>query len=172
MSEIDALSVVAATEADLAAVAELASVIWRKHYPGIITDEQIEYMLALGYSLDALRRFLVEAGAGLLLAHVRDRLAGFAAYYRPDDPGELKLDKLYVHQGYHGQGIGSRLIARVEAAAIEQGRRTLILNVNKHNTKAIRAYEKNGFAIRESVCVDIGGGFVMDDYIMARTIAG
>ena len=47
---------------------------------------------------------------------------------------------------------------------------TLILNVNKRNAKAVRAYEKHGFAIRESVVVDIGGGFVMDDFVMARSL--
>ena len=50
------------------------------------------------------------------------------------------------------------------------GARTLMLNVNKHNTQAIRAYEKHGFAIRDAVVVDIGGGFVMDDYVMAKRI--
>jgi len=34
----------------------------------------------------------------------------------------------------------------------------------------VRAYEKHGFAIRESVVVDIGGGFVMDDFVMARSL--
>ena len=162
--------IVGATEVDLRAVAELAGAIWREHYPGIITPEQIEYMLALGYSRDALRRFISEAGAGLALAYVGERLAGFAAYYRPDHPAELKLDKLYVHDDYRGQGVGSRLIAHVEAAATRQARPTLILNVNKHNAKAIRAYERNAFTIRESVIVDIGGGFVMDDYVMAKQL--
>jgi ribosomal protein S18 acetylase RimI-like enzyme len=170
MAELPSTRIVAATEADLSGVAELAGVIWRKHYPGIITPEQIEYMLHLGYSREALRRFISEEGAGLDLAYVGNRLAGFAAYYRADDPGELKLDKLYVHQDYHGRGVGSRLIAHVEAAATTQGRPTLILNVNKHNATAIRAYRRNGFAVRESVAVDIGGGFVMDDYVMAKKL--
>jgi diamine N-acetyltransferase len=165
------IRIVGAAEADLPAVAGLAGVIWRKHYPGIITSEQIEYMLALGYSREALRRFISETGAGLALAYVGDQLAGFAAYYRPDHPGALKLDKLYVRQDYRGRGVGSRLIAHVEAAASEQGRPTLILNVNKNNATAIQAYEKNGFAIRESVVADIGGGFVMDDYVMAKRLA-
>ena len=65
MPDVDRARVVRAAERDLAAVAELARVIWRKHYPGIITLEQIEYMLELGYSLDALRRFITEEGAGL-----------------------------------------------------------------------------------------------------------
>ena len=170
MPELASIRIVAAAEADLPCVAELAGVIWRKHYPGIITPEQIEYMLDLGYSREALRRFIVEEGAGLDLAYVANRLAGFAAYYRADHPDELKLDKLYVHHDYHGRGVGSRLIAHIEAAATTQGRPTLILNVNKHNAQAIRAYERNGFAVRESVVVDIGGGFVMDDYVMAKRL--
>jgi ribosomal protein S18 acetylase RimI-like enzyme len=164
------IRIVGATEADLAAVGELAGDIWRKHYPGIITPEQIEYMLARGYSRDALRRFLDEAGAGLALAYVEARLAGFAAYQRTAHADEIKLDKLYVHHDYHSRGIGSRLIAHVEAAARAQRRATLVLNVNKNNLGAIAAYQRNGFAVREPVVVDIGGGFVMDDYVMAKRV--
>jgi ribosomal protein S18 acetylase RimI-like enzyme len=47
---------------------------------------------------------------------------------------------------------------------------TLILAVNKRNEKAIAAYRKQGFAVRDSVCVDIGNGFVMDDFIMAKPL--
>ena len=171
MPELPSIRIVAAVEADLPRVAELAGVIWRKHYPGIITPEQIEYMLDLGYSLEALRRFITEEGAGLDLAYVANRLAGFAAYYRTDHRDELKLDKLYVHQDFQGRGVGRSLIASTEAAAMAQRRTTLILNVNKQNLRAIRAYERNGFLVREAVVVDIGGGFVMDDYVMAKRLA-
>ena len=47
---------------------------------------------------------------------------------------------------------------------------TLIPAVNKQNAHAIAAYEKYGFAKREAVRVDIGNGFVMDDFIMARSL--
>ena len=169
-NEADALSIAAATESDLAAVAELAGAIWRRHYPGIITPEQIDYMLALGYSHAALSRFIEDEGAGLDLARFGERLAGFSAYYRTDGGHELKLDKLYVLQEFQGRGVGSRLIASTEAAARAQRCSALILNVNKNNAQAIRAYEKNGFVIREAVVVDIGGGFVMDDYVMAKPL--
>ena len=160
-----------ATEADLAPVAELAGVIWRKHYPGIITSSQIEYMLEHGYSHDALRRFIVEPGAGLLLARDGERLIGFGAFHRVDGTDGLKLEKLYVHPDYHRRGVGSRLIRDVEEAAAAQKLPTVIPNVNKNNVQAIRAYEANGFAIRESVVIDIGNGYVMDDYIMAKRLS-
>jgi GNAT superfamily N-acetyltransferase len=170
MGETRAIRIVAATEADLAAVAGLAGVIWRRHYPGIITPGQIEYMLANGYSHEALLRFVAEPDAGLLLALVDERLIGFAAYHRTDR-NELKLEKLYVHQDYQGKGVGRRLIARVEAAAAAQRLATLILNVNKNNVQAMRVYAANGFAIREAVVIDIGAGYVMDDYVMAKRLS-
>ena len=164
------VTIAAATDVDLPVVARLADVIWRAHYPGIITDEQIDYMLALGYSIDALSTFLHEPGAGLAIARAGGEPVGFAAWYRPGEPSTTKLDKLYVLPSLHGRGTGRALIAHVEAAARRDGAGTLILNVNKRNAKAIAAYRACGFATREAVVVDIGGGFVMDDYVMAKAI--
>jgi ribosomal protein S18 acetylase RimI-like enzyme len=52
----------------------------------------------------------------------------------------------------------------------KSGARRLILSVNKRNARAIAAYQRNGFVIAESVVTDIGGGFVMDDYVMAKKL--
>jgi predicted lactoylglutathione lyase len=41
----------------------------------------------------------------------------------------------------------------------------LHLNVNKQNP-AVQFYVKCGFEIEKEVVLDIGNGFVMDDYIM------
>ena len=46
---------------------------------------------------------------------------------------------------------------------------TLILTVNKHNHVAISAYRHYGFEIAADSVVDIGGGFVMNDYLMTLT---
>ena len=166
----DDIAVDAGTRDDIVVVRRLADIIWRQHYPGIITDAQIEYMLARGYAPEALARFLSDDGAGLAIVRVGGDPAGFAAWCRPDQPATTKLDKLYVLPSLHGHGLGRALLGRVEAAARRDGARTLILNVNKRNAKAIAAYEAWGFATREPVVVDIGGGFVMDDYVMAKTL--
>jgi ribosomal protein S18 acetylase RimI-like enzyme len=42
--------------------------------------------------------------------------------------------------------------------------------VNKRNERAINSYRKYGFAVRETVVDDIGGGFVMDDFIMEKKL--
>jgi ribosomal protein S18 acetylase RimI-like enzyme len=51
-------------------------------------------------------------------------------------------------------------------AAAALGAREVSLFVNKNNQKAIRAYERAGFVIAESVINEFGAGFVMDDYRM------
>ncbi len=43
--------------------------------------------------------------------------------------------------------------------------------MNKRNAQAIAAYRRNSFVIAESVITDIGGGFVMDDYVMAKSVS-
>ena len=164
-----AITVAAGTAADIASVQRLADEIWHRHYPGIISDEQIDYMLARGYSREALARFVAAADAGLALAKRGGRTLGFAAWYRTGD-GQTKLDKLYVLPEHHRAGVGRMLIDHVVAWARAAGCRSVTLNVNRNNEGAIRAYERCGFAIRERGDYPIGGGFVMEDFIMVCDI--
>jgi GNAT superfamily N-acetyltransferase len=160
----------AATAGDLPAVQALARRIWRSHYPGIITSEQIEYMLERGYDTSTLSRFLETPGAGLAMAREGAALIGFAAWYCPEAAGTSKLDKLYVASEHRRKGVGRRLIEHVERAARGDGSGTLVLNVAKRNESSIAVYVHCGFVVREAVVVDIGNGFVMDDYVMAKAL--
>lgn len=164
------ITVDASTHEDLAAIQALARRIWYAHYPGIITEAQIEYMLERGYATPMLARFLTEPGAGLVIARDQAAPVGFAAWHRADEPATTKLDKLYVAPERHRAGIGRRLIGYVEREAREDGATTLVLNVAKRNVKSIEAYRRCGFTVREEVVIDIGSGFVMDDYVMARPL--
>jgi GNAT superfamily N-acetyltransferase len=167
---MDSITLVPATAGELPLVQRLAHVVWHRHYPGIITREQIDYMLERGYASEALAMFLDSPGAGLVLAYAGSEPVGFVAWYRPGAPATTKLDKLYVLPERHGAGIGRRLIEKVEAAARDDGSDVVIINVNKHNAKAIAAYRKCGYEVREEVVADIGGGFVMDDFVMAKAL--
>jgi GNAT superfamily N-acetyltransferase len=166
------LGIIPATEADMPAMAEMAGVIWRACYPGIITTEQIDYMLARMYALDALRDEIHSQGIRYDQFLVDDKLAGFASYGPTAEPGVMKLHKLYLLPELHGRGLGSRLLQHVEREVRAGGGCRLILSVNRRNAKAIAAYQRNGFVIADSVVTDIGNGFVMDDYIMAKNLSG
>ena len=162
--------IVPASAEHLTAIPKLAGVIWRACYPGIITAEQIDYMLARMYSLDVLRDEIRSQGIRYDLLLVDGSPSGFASYGPTSESGVMKLHKLYLLPERHGCGLGSRLLQHVEGEVRRLGARRLILSVNKRNARAIAAYIRNGFTITESVVTDIGGGFVMDDYVMAKDL--
>ena len=157
--------------ADVSAIVLLARVIWQHAYAGMITQMQIDYMLAQRYNAPHLLTELSQPGLWWDQALVTGERVGFSSCYLTDTPGEIKLDKVYVHPDGQRAGVGGALIERVVGRGRAACCDTLVLAVNKQNVRAIAAYERKGFSVRESVCVDIGGGFVMDDFIMSRSIA-
>ena len=62
------------------------------------------------------------------------------------------------------------MLEYLTGCASDAGYAKLTLNVNKANAKAIRVYTKNGFKQKQSVRIDIGSGFFMDDYIMEKKL--
>ena len=156
--------------ADIDRLIVLAGEIWRQHYADIISVAQIEYMLAQRYDAAILREELQRGDLWWDQLLVGSRMAGFAAYFLSGNAGEMKLDKLYVHPDHQRKGYGGMLLDRAVTIARAYGCRTLVLAVNKKNAHAIAAYVKYGFQIRDSVVKEIGAGFVMDDYIMARNV--
>lgn len=164
------ITITPATAGDIALVQRLADEVWRRHYPGIIANDQIDYMLALGYSRQALMNYLAQADAGLALATRLQSAVGFVAWCRPGAGSLMKLDKLYVLPQHHGEGIGRVLIEHVVTRASAAGCAAVTLNVNRRNVRAIGAYERCGFAIRERGDFPIGNGFVMEDFIMVRDV--
>lgn len=153
---------------DVEFIAGLAEEIWRRHYADIITAAQMEYMLNQRYEPQIIRAELRCRDLWWDKLLVGDAITGFSSYFLTGQPGEMKLDKLYVHQEYQRRGYGGMLIAHVCMRARAGGCSRLMLAVNKNNRIAIAAYRKHGFHVSEAVVKDIGGGFVMDDYIMVR----
>lgn len=158
-------------EEEIPALIELARDTWNRHYPSIISQAQIDYMLAQRYTPAQIRSQLSRRDIWWDTLKRGDELVAFAQYELTEKPDEMKLDKLYVRHALRGQGLGSLLLQHVQNEARARGCRRLRLQVNKNNVSAIGAYQKQGFGIAESAVFDIGGGFVMDDYIMEKALS-
>jgi GNAT superfamily N-acetyltransferase len=159
-----------ATETDLPEIAALAKVIWHACYPGIISIEQIDYMLARMYSLATMRDEIRLRGIRYERLLVGEAFGGFASFGPTDQQKIYKLHKIYLHPACHGRGLGTLLLRHCEREVHRLGAERLTLSVNKRNTNAIAAYQRNGFAVTDSIVVDIGGGFVMDDFVMTKAL--
>jgi len=154
-------------EAQCAAVAELADEIWQEHYVPIIGAPQVDYMVEKFQSAERIYVSIREEGYVYLTATSieEDRLVGYCSAVPEED--WLLLSKLYVHRDFRGRGIARRFLDKLIAMCRQEyGLAVIRLTVNKYNESAIAVHLRNGFIIVDSVKVDIGGGFFMDDYVM------
>jgi ribosomal protein S18 acetylase RimI-like enzyme len=163
------LAIAPLADDDIDALCALARDVWRAHYPAIIGTAQTEYMLDQRYVPSLIREELARGVWWDTLAEDGTLLA-FASSLPWEMPGTVKLDKLYVHPQHQRMGYGGALLEHTCERAARLGFSKVLLAVNKHNTKAINAYRKHGFEIAEAIVKDIGGGFVMDDYIMEKVV--
>ncbi len=164
------LSLRAADDSDLPAIAELADTAWRSHYRGIISDKQIDYMLEMMYQPWSMRQ-QIATGHRFVCASYGPLVVAFASFSASlEDLSEGQIHKLYVHPDHQDHGIGVRLIDYLSGSLRALGRRCVTLTVNRRNIKAINFYFKVGFVIRSAVDIDIGEGFKMKDFVMAKTL--
>jgi ribosomal protein S18 acetylase RimI-like enzyme len=68
-------------------------------------------------------------------------------------------------------GAGKALLQQSIDYATSNAASCLYLQVNKQNN-ALHFYSKHGFTIREASILEIGGGYIMDDYIMELVFKG
>ncbi len=154
---------------DALTISTLAEVIWRRHYAGVISSEQIDYMLIQRYQPELIKEQLLNPEIWWRKLVLDEMIIGFACCMRTNKPSELKIDKLYIHCDHHRKGYGAMLMADAVEIMRENKLQSLILTVNKHNQTAILAYRHYGFEITGDSIVDIGSGFVMNDYLMTLT---
>ncbi|MGQ0829374.1 MAG: GNAT family N-acetyltransferase [Bacteroidota bacterium] len=157
-----------AVATDIPVIAGLADRIWRKHYPDIITREQIDYMLKNMYSPANLLQQMNE-GHKYTLVYTGEKPVGYSSISTKDDKNYF-LHKFYVEIADQRKGIGSKLLDHVlkELGSAQ----TVELTVNRKNYKAINFYFKKGFVIKEVADFDIGNGFFMNDFVMIKKVNG
>lgn len=161
-------SVRAAVIEDIALIRELCFSVWPQTFAGIISQEQINYMLEMMYSTQALTKQMEDEGACFIIVYADDIPQGFASYGQESN-NNWKLHKLYVLPQAQGKGLGKVMIDYIIRAIQPLGAKTLLLQVNRHN-KAKQFYDKLGFKVLKMADFDIGRGYFMNDYVMALSI--
>lgn len=154
------------TREDAELTASLAGKIWTEHYTPIIGSEQVEYMLDRFQSADRIYSDITESGYVYHMAFSGDEPAGYCSARLDPAAGELFLSKLYVEKSFRGRGIARMFLGVLRELAESNKCSHIRLTVNKYNSNSLKVYDRLGFKVAGSVVTDIGGGFVMDDYVM------
>lgn len=156
-----------ATEDDIHLIQDLAKRSWEAAYAEILSPEQIKYMLDTMYSADEILQQLQNPDYHyyLLFDESNNLFDGFMGYEVGYEEYTTKLHRIYLVPESKGKGLGKAAINFLKEKTNAGNDRKIILNVNKNNP-AKKFYESLGFQVRKEVIVDIGNGFIMDDYEM------
>jgi RimJ/RimL family protein N-acetyltransferase len=153
------------SEIQLDEVEALVVEIWNEHYVPIIGKKQVDYMLEKFQSKPVMKE-QISKGYIYFLVEDEGRKIGYIGLEPKED--ELFLSKLYIKASERGKGYGKKAVQFLEGLAKGKKLNKISLTVNKNNVKSIAAYEKIGFKNMGAIVMDIGGGFVMDDYKMEK----
>ncbi|WP_276380397.1 GNAT family N-acetyltransferase [Flavobacterium sp. H4147] len=155
---------------DIAKIQEIAHITWPITYGEILTKEQLEYMLDLIYSNETLSNQIQNKEQLFYLISDADSVIGFIGIeHNYKNEAITKIHKIYLLPETQGKGFGKMVFDEIGKMALENNSATLLLNVNRFNT-ALNFYKKLGFEIKETVDIEIGNGYLMEDYVMGKQI--
>ena len=159
-----------ATLADVNRIREIAEITWPVTYSSIISLDQIQFMLDWMYDKQTISSAIEAVNQDFLVLEIEDEIVGFAGIeHQYEGKAITRLHKLYVLPSTQGTGGGKTLLNAVEYEARIHKCTLLHLNVNKANP-AVQFYFKNGFEVDHEIILEIGNGFVMDDFVMTKEI--
>jgi GNAT superfamily N-acetyltransferase len=162
--------IIPATPAHYPVIQQIATYTWHKTYGNIITQAQTDFMLDWMYSLASINEQVEKQGHRFIMAVENNAFTGFASYelnYKGEP--KTKVHKLYVLPEQQGSGTGRKLLDFIGNIALSHDHIAISLNVNRFNA-AVDFYKKTGFTIVEEEDIDIGHGYVMEDYVMERSL--
>ncbi len=153
---------------DIPIIQQIAEKAWRPTYSHILSEEQTIYMLDMMYGSDVLMK-QINSQIEFFLAVEEDQVIGYFSM-EITETSKMKLHKIYLDPDKKSKGVGSQIIAFIKEFGFKAGVKHIELNVNKFNS-AVQFYEKMGFFRAKEVVLDIGNGYVMDDYVMQLNLA-
>jgi ribosomal protein S18 acetylase RimI-like enzyme len=146
-------------------VIELTKKIWPVAYGTILSKAQLDYMIQKFYNETALQELIQKGHIFYLAQDEKENYVGFVSYEINSVPDKTKIHKIYVLPETQGTGLGRQFFELVKEKAKENNQKAIFLNVNKYNN-ALHFYTRLGFTIIKDEVIDIGEGYVMDDYVM------
>lgn len=166
------MEIIKAESEHIAVIKKIATKTWAITYGNILSQEQISYMLDMMYSDAALKKQMIEQKHSFFLIKSKesDDYKGFVSCeVNYNNQPKTKIHKLYVLPQSQVSGLGKALVNQAIKVAKIADNYALTLNVNKFN-KSIGFYRRVGFTIVGEEDIDIGNGYLMEDYILEKQL--
>ena len=137
---------------DLKAVQNIAKETFYETFAEANTKEDMERYLADNFSDSKIEQELSNPDSQFYIVLEDEKSIGYlkinsgAAQTELNDEASLEIERIYVKKAYQGKKVGQILYEKALEIAQFQNKEYLWLGVWEENPKAIRFYEKNGFA--------------------------
>lgn len=159
------------TQEQIDTLCAIAQTVWHETFDSILPPGQTDYMIDKFQSDHAVKDQLTHQNYRYYLAKLDGEYAGFVGFApRYQGQEEMYLSKVYLLPQYRHQGVVKAMFDLVEQETKKEGLSKIRLTVNKKNSHAASVYEHYGYKTVEAVESDIGGGYVMDDYVMVKRV--
>lgn len=145
---------------------QLAHITWQATYPGIISQEQIDFMLNWFYNRPLLESQLANPTQFFRAIQENNTLLAYLHAY--EENHALKVSKLYVLPTAQGRGFGEQLLQTAENEARNRLLPRIMLHVNRFNP-AYQFYLKQGYNVIETIDIPLEN-FMLNDYIMEKQL--
>jgi ribosomal protein S18 acetylase RimI-like enzyme len=158
-----------AKKTDFSLIREIAFRTWPSTYGSILSKEQLDFMLNIFYSLENLALNVNQNQSFFIISENEIPLGFLGIEHHFEEKPITKIHKIYILPNNQGKGIGKSAIDFVIKSALENQNDKIILNVNRFN-KAVAFYQKMDFKIIQEIDIEIGNGYLMEDFVMEMSL--
>lgn len=148
---------------DVPGVQRVARRGWHAAYGDILSEETIEAKLDEWYDPTGIREYVEREDVGYFVAEADGQVLGYASGGPSDEGPDVGfLGAIYVDPDHWGEGIGSRLLDRVEAFLADRGYDRLRFRVLAENDVGTSFYRSRGYEVVEETETELGGEVVSE----------
>jgi diamine N-acetyltransferase len=164
-----------ATPSDAGLIARISRQTFYDSFASQNTRENMDMFMNGQFTQEALKEEAGAEGNIFLLAFFQEEPAGYVRMRESKNPDELgnaraiEIARIYAASGMTSKGIGSKLMQRCIAIAVEMKMEVIWLGVWEHNLRAIDFYRKWGFE-KFGEHVFMLGNDVQNDWMMKRKL--
>lgn len=142
-----------ATKDDIPAISHVGASVFAATFAHSMPKRDLDQYLADAYSVKSISKDFESADDDIIVAvDEHSEVVGFAQLTcntsepcLSDKENFCELQRLYVHSGHHGRGIGSSLMRKIDEMARTQGFRGIWIGVWEEHVNAHRLYQRMGF---------------------------
>jgi ribosomal protein S18 acetylase RimI-like enzyme len=165
-----ALNIVTCSLKHRAVLAEIGATTFYQSYKNQNTEADMQTYIQNTYTIPKMESCLNN-----------ENIVYFLAYHQTGDVGYVKLllnqnheklvgktaeiEKIYVRQAFHGQGIAQQLMAHVKQYCKQNEYQNIYLGVWQENYKALKFYNKEGF-VKFDIRTFKLGDRICDDFML------